>query len=559
MDSLTILIIDKSGSMNEPASNDPECIGFTRMNFAQQGAITCVLGCLDNMNMAIISFDSQAAIISPVVQINEITKQQLISKITYLYPSGGTNIMSAMNLVKQIIIETLLKPDNIINIFKVIILTDGEDMQLQEYNVDLQFEQLKINNEFKFQLDTIGFGPDANTKLLVRMSQLGSGTYALCFDASMVGTIFSRTIVRTYIGGDAYGIFEFEPCSELDQSYKDKYNYFRLEMIELLSSKTNDLVLLQYLLTNLNIKFREYLLINNNINFWSNLIRDLQSDLNDQISKAISSLEFWNKWGQAYWITLAIALDKQYCPNFKDKCLQCFGSNYARQEYDRVSDIYDSMPMIKPSGSIAMRISAVPSTSQSFNNRDSGCFHPGSLVQLFDNGTLTTIPYITLESLMRESFMGESLYLAGPNGPVKVECIIKTMNTNAFLPLQFSHIGNCVLTRNHPIMFNGRWTHPGTISEPIMYEGIDFVFNLILAINPETGTRYSSVLIDNQICICLGHGILDDPVATDHFWGSERIVDEMKRLYPLDYLTGVIEFRRDYLRNTETGWIDQII
>jgi len=403
-------------------------------------------------------------------------------------------------------------------------------------------------------MDTVGFGPNANTELLVEIAKLCQGSYALCYDASMVGTIFGRALVRTYMENEVYGIYKERG------EYTDNYHMFREKMIELLLTKGN-----KYELTILINRIEEQFITffkthSKEIDpLWYELINDMYSDLNDQISKAISNTSFWTNWGKAYWQTLAIALDKQYSPNFKDKCVQCFGSISAQLEYDRVSDIYDIMPMITPSASIEERTTVIPSTPILFNQRDSGCFHPESLVQYIGNNIITIIGFESLENLMLQHRQNNlPLLLMGPHGPVQVETIIKTMNTNAIIELEFCQIGNCKLTKNHPIKHNNMWIHPRTIVNPFV-NNVPFVFNLILSLNHETGKRYESVLIDNQICICLAHGIENDRVATDGFWGTERIVNEIRRLYPNQYDTGVIEFRHTLLRNHNTGYIDQII
>jgi len=102
-----------------------------------------------------------------------------------------------------------------------------------------------------------------------------------------------------------------------------------------------------------------------------------------------------------------------------------------------------------------------------------------------------------------------------------------------------------VLTPTHPILHenpsNGthQWVHPLYLV-PIHQEKVDYVFNLILAKDHEDN-RYTSVLVDDNVCVCLGHGIKDGSDSEDSFWGSERVVDEYKRIYPEEYARGYIE------------------
>ena len=542
----TILILDKSGSMFEPASNDTECIGFTRMNFACQGANLCVNACPESMFMGIITFDSDATILCPLLEMNKDNKNIILNKISNISPYGGTNIMTAMKLLKQIILEANSKNINIIN---VINFTDGEDSCLKENNIESYFEQLKINGEFKFKMDTVGFGPNACTKLLIKAANLCSGSYALCFDASMVGTIFGRAIARTYIDENAYGI----PESDDEQSseyyeLKNKYHEFRNKLINILLTENKsaiDTLKQEFLM------FYETKPINDpsmNPN-WYELIIDLESDLNEQISLAFSTPEYWRKWGQAYWQTVGIALDKQYSANFKDKCLQCFGNEIANQEYERICDIYDSMPMIKPSGSIEKRTTVIPQYASVFNNPSGGCFHPNSKI-ILENGEIITL--IQLEQIL-ENGNNIKILKNNNNEYVKIDKLIK-IPTNG--ETQFCQINKVILTPTHPIWYNEAWIHPKSIT-PIITLNVEYVYNIILQKNQD-GIRETSLLVDNEICLALCHNIQDDEIATDTFWGSEKFVDELKRLYSEYDNTNIIEIKHQFIRNSETGYVDRI-
>ena len=203
----TVFIVDYSGSMGEPASTDVECIGFTRMDFACQGTNLCVNACPESMYMGIIIFDSSARVLCPLSQMDSETKKDMLQKISGIRPNGGTNIISSMKILKSMIKEA--KSKNITKI-NVITLTDGEDQTLTERNVDSLFNEFKTNGEFEFNMDTIGFGPNACTSLLIKIANMCSGSYGLCYDASMVGTIFGRTFARTYINENAFGVYENE-------------------------------------------------------------------------------------------------------------------------------------------------------------------------------------------------------------------------------------------------------------------------------------------------------------------------------------------------------------
>lgn len=555
-DYLLVLIMDKSGSMNEDASNDIECAGFTRNDFARQGAMLCVNACPPSMFISCIAFDSTANVVSNTMQMSNSNKTLMCNKIKNIRPDGGTEIFSAMELSKKVISEA--KEIYGITNVNIIMFTDGEDNKLTESNVNTYFESLKEKGEFNFKMDTVGFGPSANTQLLVKMATLCSGTYALCFDASMVGTIFGRAIARTYLGNEAFGISENKGAKTNEYyNLRDIYHKFRTELSEILLKPTYRTLKERVDHINMfNIKLEEwftnYFCNETTTPDWYSMICSLHADLNDQIRMAVSESNYWTRWGKAYWQTIGIALEKQYAPNYRDNCLQIFGTDYAKEEYDRISKLYDEMIMIEPSNlrAVESRNTAVPLTSAAFNCPDGICFHPDSVV------TLSTGNTICLKNLELVIASGTSVKLvSNVHGLVTIEALVKIDMYNK--QTKFCKIGNTVLTPTHPILINNKWFHPKTVTN-IYEENVSFVYNFVLGINYVTGKRYTSLLVNDNECIGLGHGIENDPIATDNFWGSEVIVDNLKKLYVQEYSRGVINFNHKFIRNDVTGWIDKI-
>jgi uncharacterized protein YegL len=553
---LLVLIMDKSGSMGEPASNDVECAGFTRNDFARQGGMLCVNACPESMYMACVAFDSTANVVSKTMQMSSTNKTNMCDNIKTIRPSGGTDIFSAMEETKRVINEAK-DIYGIKNVY-VIMFTDGEDSKLNETNVSSYFDSLKTNGEFNFSMDTVGFGPSANTQLLVKMAGLCNGTYALCFDASMVGTIFGRATARTYLGSEAFGIYEnFQIKSSEYYNLKNTYHMFRTELSQLLLNPNYRMLAERvHAVNTFNTKMEDWLGSNNPKEItdpdWYGMICSLHADLNDQIRMAVSDANYWTKWGKAYWQTMGIALEKQYAPNYKDNSLQGFGSETAKKEYDRISKLYDEMSMIAPSNTydIKNRTTAIPLTSAAFNDPYSGCFHPNSTL-LLSNGNLISVSDLEVKLLA-----GEQVFVvSSTHGNVPIEAILKTNTSQQ--KTNFCKIGNTVLTPTHPILLNNRWFYPKSVAN-VYEEQVMFVFNIILGINPITKVRYTSLLVNDNECIALAHAIQNDPIATDCFWGSELLVDQLKSLYQTEYSKGVINFNHKFKRNKVTGWVDDI-
>jgi Mg-chelatase subunit ChlD len=558
-----IIIMDDSGSMGEPASNSEEALGFSRNDFSRQGAKLCVNGALDEMCVGVIKFNSDASVVHSPVKISSVTRQGLVNKINDILPNGGTQIFSAMQEAKKMADQ--MKELYGITKVHIILFTDGEDGTLSETNVESYLSRLKVSGEYPFTMDTVGFGPNANTQLLVRMASLCGGTYALCYDASMVGTIFGRAIARTYLGSEAYGIHELDGPKSTDYyRLKNNYDEFRLELSRLLLNSYRMLDERVAAVNAFNSKLEVWLRDPTNQPTeqtnpdWYGFVCGLHADLNDQIRMAVSDPNFWTKWGKAYWQMVGIALDKQYSPNFKDNCLQIFGSPIAKAEYERISQIYDEMPMPPPSNRYlaATRSTPAPTTSAAFNYAGSGCFHQKACA------LLSTGEYVGFEQIEQMVKEGKRVVFISKNRAnpelVELECLIKTDRRG--MKTTFCKIDSLVLTPTHPVFYEDRWAHPRTIVGRVYEEYVDCVYNVVLKPVHGSGARAQSINVDGYECVGLAHGITweQDPVAHDTFWGSETIVDAIKALYSDQYSSGLVNFTHQFKRNELTGFIDSI-
>jgi len=579
---LTIQIIDNSGSMNEDASKLVEALGFTRCDFARQGALLCINAYPEDQYMGVIQYSNNAQLLTPIdsLLMTPANKAKACSSIMTIRPSGGTEIFNGLQLAKQVAMNAI----EIYGITDVhfILMTDGEDNTLKKHNIDQYFKQLfpqGPGGRCIFTMDTIGFGADANTELLVGWSNKMAGLYSLCFDASVVGPIFGRAIARAYLDNEVYGIYEPTPSSPnpVYHDYKRAYNHFKTNLKEmLLNPNFRTLKDRANAVDILNKEIEDWFTANPNPQKtdpdWFGLICGIHEELNDQLRKSANNANYWAEWGKAHWQTVGIALDRECSTNNKTACIQHFGTPRAIAEYARIAQIYGEMQMIKPSRLEEKLAEArrrtteyVPppriyTNTQQFDEevqRGGGCFHHTSTLRTPDG---SQIGYNEIVSIIESGRVVK--VLSDVHGIVPIEAIVKTpMNSKT----QFVQVGNTVLTPTHPILDENtnRWFHPKALAA-IYEEDVPFVFNVILGVNPDTGMRYGSVNIDGHECVGLGHGINHDPVATDSFWGTEAIVDRMKELYADQYYdyqrrTSLITFTHTLKRNSVTGWVDKIV
>jgi hypothetical protein len=568
------IIVDHSGSMGGKVSNSEEARDYNRNDFARQGAKLCALGALDGMYMGVIKFDSSASIVAEPVQLNGSNRSAITDAINTIQPAGGTNIMSALVEANRMI--RMVKEVYGITRAHLILFTDGEDTNLNETNVASKMAQFAPNGEYPFTMDTVGFGPDANTQLLVQMASLCGGTYALCYDASMVGTIFGRAIARTYLGSEAFGVYETDEAKSPEYyRLKSDYHRFRGELSQLLLAQYRMLPDRVQAVDAFNTKLEEWLRSVTQTTQtdpdWYTLICALHSDLNGQIRLALLNPNYWTLWGKAYWQMMGIALAKQYAPNFKDECLQHFGSVKAKEEYARVSAIYDELPFLPPSNrgigyssgsfGLSAATTSTPVTGSNFNNQHGGCFHPESKV------LLSSGEYVSFRVVEQMVKSGTQVLIQSTNMSnaqvVKLETLIKsdmTMGPTQFCKVSLFGAEPVVLTPTHPLIgTDGEWVHPKTISTPYE-EQVDCVYNVVLGVDYTTGKRAQSIFVNGVECAGLAHGIKEEEstVAYDTFWGSEEIVNVLKKLYPESYESGFVQFTHKFKRNATTGWVDSV-
>lgn len=571
------LCIDHSGSMEWEACNTTvhkEAKGYTRRDFACQGAMFVVKSLPVGSKICILKFSDSAQIVLEPTVITDDNIQTIFSKILTIYPDLGTNAYSGLCKIKQLIEayeaerkeaerkeaegfeeeenkeeenkeEENKEEENKAKKAKVILITDGQDDVLKTNNVVSYLETLKSHNEFPFQIDTVAMGSGADTDLLVKIAQTCGGVYTLCYSAYEVYTVFGHAAARLQLPADE--IFCIRHSAEPDKGFykkaRDQFILFKDEIAsvlldEFLSSlvigptQEKDMLGLMETLKTWLQKHRSENKASPSVFY--DYIKDLLTDVKGELYLAIESKDYWQSWGYSYWRTTGMALQKCYTPNFKDVSLSHFGSKKAEALYKSLDTICDSMPPIPRTGSIHTSVPTANAVPVNFNDRDAGCFHPRSEFQGPD-GVIVNVNDI-LASLKAKD---EVWLLGHKNQPVKVEVLIKTyFDTFTHPGVYFCKVGNTMLTVNHPI-WQGKWVHPKTLIRPVR-EKVDFIFNLVLAKDDE-GQRYPSVYVNDHLCVCLGHGIQDGSPAEDSFWGSEKVVQEYKRIYPREWALGYIE------------------
>lgn len=153
----------------------------------------------------------------------------------------------------------------------------------------------------------------------------------------------------------------------------------------------------------------------------------------------------------------------------------------------------------------------------------SGGFHYRSLLKLSSG------EQVTLNQITSNLIKNIPVYVQGNMDGFECDVEIEKIVCTEYIEQTFYKIGDCLLTKNHPIFYNMSWHHPHTIAYDTIKSDNGYLFNVIL--KKVDGIRGQSIYVNDQLCVCLGHGIENDPVASDPFWGSETIVNKLESRY----------------------------
>lgn len=283
----------------------------------------------------------------------------------------------------------------------------------------------------------------------------------------------------------------------------------------------------------------------------------MQEDLNGQIKMAFSS-QYYGKWGRHYLLSILRAYQLELCNNFKDQGIQHFSSKLFEKIIDHADDIFTKMPPPKPSINIvAVPVNnnrgfgqlinqpapqSAPISMATFNSRfNNSCFHGESIIIMGDN----------TKKKVSEIKKGDILMLA--NGKTDlVECIIKTTFDQNYENLV--KINNELsITPYHPVRINNIWIFPKDLSIEKSDIYCDSIYSIVLT-NRGMG---NGVIIGNIECATLGHGIINDDVIYHPFFGSEKVIQNLK--LSDNYINGLVILKENSLiRDPDTNIIIKI-
>jgi len=253
-------------------------------------------------------------------------------------------------------------------------------------------------------------------------------------------------------------------------------------------------------------------------------------DIIGQVQEAIQKTpeNYYQKWGRHYLPSLARAHLLQQCNNFKDPGIQVYGGEMFQIKRDQLDDIFVKLPPPKPSvrrpspsshgggggsyGHISMA---------TYHNAAGPCFAGECNVRMA-NGSEKQVHHIIRGDVVM-----------GPKGPAEVECVIKTHCVDGKEDLVIFPNGLRV-TPYHPVVDNttGQWRFPIDLHPLQRALPCEAVYNFVL----RSG---HAMEIQGVSCITLGHNITGDAVVSHPYFGTERVVVDLRAMR--GWHTGLVE------------------
>lgn len=262
-------------------------------------------------------------------------------------------------------------------------------------------------------------------------------------------------------------------------------------------------------------------------------VNAIRQDLSGQIKEAYSKVDWYNRWGRHYLLSLCRAHVLQQCSNFKDPGVQIYSSKKFSSIRDEAEDIFINLSPPKPSA-VRQKVSrgkflrspsrhcatlaSVPSTlstSSSFSarymNKSAPCFASG-LISL-SNGMKKDIAEIQAGDRVKTSAEEYGL----------VRCVVKTAISGGVCDMV--NLGkNVLVTQWHPVRERGtqEWRFPVDLN-PSKETNCNFVYSLVLE------KRCSCFMIGNFEAVSLGHGLVDG-IARHSYLGTSKVIDDLSQM-----------------------------
>lgn len=579
-----ICVIDVSGSMGEratPYNPDGENDGFSQLDLVKHSLATIQKSLQPGDQIAIIAFSSNARMVLDLSEVSA-NDRLITDSIDSLQPDGTTNLWAGLEMACNLANSQDTKMYNT----SIMLLTDGVANINPPRGVLPTFETFIKPMKGKFNINTFAYGYAVDSTLLSQIAAMTQGVFCYIPDGTMVGTVFINTMSailstvyndvvievtnenntprKIYLGSILYGqprtlLFPDEQLHPLrlktiTLSYGNgitttirvstakelilpvtwDYNIMKIiiknALLEYLTYAaglteytTDSITRLQDFVSKFNQKYRKPM------PFIEGIIIDcFDEDPNyGQIGKSIEKKEWFDKWGKHYLKSILSAYRQEWCLNFKDLGPQHFTAATFKSFREKIETIF--LGIAPPQPSIASPVSyggaAQPPTytfipQQSYYNQDGGCF-TGNWKVLLKNGTTKSVKDIVQGDIVVSN--------DSPTGYALITKVIRLRVNSSFQ--MCSPDGIKGITAYHPFWFSNptryrNWDFPTNSQilskKSVMIHAGEYMYDFII------DRGYSVALEEGFNVACLGHGCQDSAVITHEYFGTHRVIDDLK-------------------------------
>jgi len=176
-----VVVLDRSGSMNGQKMSDAK------------KAVIHLLGRLTSQDrMSIITYSNGVEILSPLVHLDDFSRQALSARVHRINSGGGTNLGGGLHNG----IATLMQTTETHRQRKVILISDG----LANHGITSPVElgaMAASASEFNLAVSTVGVGYDFNEVLMTTIADHGAGNYYFLEDPQDFARVFEKEFETT--------------------------------------------------------------------------------------------------------------------------------------------------------------------------------------------------------------------------------------------------------------------------------------------------------------------------------------------------------------------------
>jgi len=135
------------------------------------------------------------------------------------------------------------------------------------------------------------------------------------------------------------------------------------------------------------------------------------------------------------------------------------------------------------------------------------------------------LPQLVLLPTLSDIKKGDKILSVDEHGIniTTVRCVVKTTCHDGSTPKLLELNGGLLITPWHPIRQNGKWIFPCQTIDHAYGKATDSaVYTFLL------DSKHIAIINDIE-CLCLGHGIEGDEVASHWYYGTKRVVEDLKK------------------------------